>query len=73
LSSIGRGRVSIDDQDRASYQLWLAPGAKAFTGAPLPQPDKHIAMSDALAGLWNAYVLPAVNLSQFEAVLENSF
>ncbi len=72
LSSIGRGRVSVDDRDSASYQLWLAPGAKAFNGTPFPQPDEHIAISDALAGLWNEYVLPATNLIQFEAVLENS-
>lgn len=68
LSSIGRGRVSIQDQD---YQLWQNPCTQNFKGFELFEPVDD-SSNDALAGLWTAYKLSAENLDQFVSYLEGN-
>lgn len=66
LSSIGRGRVSVQEQ---SYQLCKMPGPSDwmyFTAGEKASSD------EALAGFWQAYNLsqPESNLAAFEPALE---
>lgn len=69
LSSIGRGRVYIE-KDKENYELWLGPGAPDIFDtndlAPLQKPG------DALAGLWNGYIIPPEKLDQFVVALETT-
>jgi hypothetical protein len=60
LSSIGRGRVSINP-DKEAYQIWLGPGAPPLEFLKNIPKNTDAAPDDALAGLWDAYTLsPAV-------------
>lgn len=62
LHSIGRGRVRIA---RPSYRLWRRPNAPVLAGlAQFPEFEVD-PMSDALAGIWRCYDLPAGALDSF--------
>jgi hypothetical protein len=71
LSSIGRGRVSIDPGEE-TYQLWLGPGAPSLAFLEKREKDKNAAREDALAGLWDAYTLPPGVLDSCTAYLEEA-
>jgi hypothetical protein len=71
LSSIGRGRVSIDPRAE-TYQLWLGPGAPPMAFLEHIPVDIHAAPGDALAGLWDAYSLPPGILDSCTAYLEEA-
>ena len=63
LSSIGRGRVSIQDE---KYSLWLRPGISTLKEA---QPLNDALNDDALAGLWKGYSIAPDDLHGFVKVL----
>ena len=66
LSSVGRGRVSVQEE---AYDLWLGPQARVFADAEgLQAVDDD--EDDALAGLWQHYTLSGEKLSSFEKSLE---
>jgi len=68
LSSIGRGRVSVDEQ---SYELWHMPDG--ITWPHFSKPEFSAPNTEALAGLWEYSRLlePEITLSDFEgAVVE---
>ena len=67
LSSIGRGRVSVNQE---LYQLWLRPGAPQFDGLAIFLPDENLERDDVLAGLWQSYTLPDSSLDQFMTYLQ---
>ncbi len=61
LSSIGRGRVSIDP-DAETYEVWLGPGKPSMPFLQGKMPDSNAPADDVLAGLWDAYTLTPEDL-----------
>lgn len=62
LHSIGRGRVRIV---RPTYQLWRRPNAPEFAAMTQFQAREVDPLSDALAGIWRRYDVPAEALDGF--------
>lgn len=70
LASIGRGRVSIQEQ---SYTLWQRPNVPLMTGIEhfqAPSDDNSTEPGEILAGFWSCYVLPQASLVKFRPYLE---
>jgi len=67
LSSIGRGRVSIHEP---GYRLWRNPFVKEPEWLKHFEPNNDESFTDALAGLWTAYILPATSLDQLISYLQ---
>jgi hypothetical protein len=67
LSSIGRGRVSINE---LSYKLWLNPLVTKPEWLKHFEPASDESANDALAGLWESYSLPSSSLDLFVSYLQ---
>ena len=66
LSSIGRGRVSIAEQN---YTLWRRPNAPALTGLVHFERQEAAQDGDALSGIFQAYILSNSSLVHFQPYL----
>lgn len=66
LSSIGRGRVFVDD---AQYDLWVLIGKPALAHFEDAEVDGAASDDDVLSGLWRRLTLSPSYLSQFEEEL----
>lgn len=69
LSSIGRGRVAVQQQ---AYELWRRPDSPRLRGQALLQEEVGSSRNnDILAGLWARYVVPSDVLLKFTDYLKD--
>lgn len=69
LSSIGRGRMAVQQQ---AYELWRRPDAPRLQGQAFLQEEAGGSRNnDILAGLWARYVVPSDTLLKFTAYLKD--
>lgn len=62
LSSIGRGRVFIEEE---IYQMWLGPEAPEIEGLSNFQVNNNVQVDDVMSGLWKPYQLSKEKLDDF--------